>query len=252
MSTNLKNVAYSAVENGVEDGVQSFVYKRMNQLSRPFLDNYKGDSEFDEAMQSFIQTLSMGMALYAYTKITSFFFERSIKIGTVLWSYIVAGKMKKALFKKLKNSKFKGAKGVKALTLMMDTDRTSERIEISKIIQNNVKSYDSHKFHFQNQHDKKERQVDSMMNPLSTFSQTYDQKAFNKFQDLTKRGAWKNTPEHKKIYEKATGFTLAQTGEGSWTKLHAELNKYTEFSRTVENEIVNTQKAIMNLVAVKG
>lgn len=252
MSDTVKNVALSAFENGVEDGVQSFVYGRIKKITDPFLKKFEGDSEYDQAMQSFIQTLSMGMALYAYTKITKFFFERSIKIGTLLWSYIVAGKVKKRISDKLKASKFKGYKAVKTLSLMLDSDRTSDRIQIAKLIQTNVNQYDSHKFHFQNQYQAKETQIDNTMLPLSNFKQSYDQKSFNKFQDLTRRAAWKNTAEHKNIYELATGFKLSQTGEASWSKLYQELNKYTEFFITSEKDIINLQTAVMKLVSVKG
>lgn len=76
-------------------------------------------------MNSFIDTLAMGLQMYAYSKLMDFFFERSTKVLTALWTYIVAGAMKKRLLDKLKKSNFKGKKLLYSFSTVLGSDRTS-------------------------------------------------------------------------------------------------------------------------------
>ena len=56
---DIKDIGKNALEDGVEDFTQSFIYRRMQKLTKPFLKDFETGSEFDDAMQSFINTLSM-------------------------------------------------------------------------------------------------------------------------------------------------------------------------------------------------
>lgn len=252
MSSKLADISKGAVEDGVEDFVSSFLFRRMQALTKPFLKDFEGDSEFDNAMQSFIQTLSMGLTLYAYTLIMNFFFERGIKITAGLWTYIVAGVVKKKILEKLKASKFKGNKALKALTLIAGTDRTSDRIAVAGLIQNNVNSFDNHKMHFQNQHQAQEQRLDNMSMSATNLKNSNEKSFLTRFTHKTLTGTWANTTIDKRIYEKATGIKLSDSGEGSWSNLHAELNKYNEFAKTVDGEVTNLSTALKMVLSKSG
>lgn len=252
MSMKLTDIGKNAVEDGVEDFVSAFLFRRMQKLTKPFLKDFEGDTEFDEAMQSFIQTLSMGIALYAYTKIMDFFFQRSVKLAGALWTYIVAGAMKKAVLDKLKASNFKGKKAFKAVSLVLGADRTSDRIAVAGLIKDNVNSFDAHKFHFQNQHLSMESKMDKMANTAGNLRNSTEKSILTRFTHKTFTGTWGNNNIDKKLYEKATGVKLSATGDGSWTKVHTQLNKYTEFAKTTNDEIINLSTSLQMVLSKSG
>lgn len=253
MAIGIKDIGANAVEDGVEDYFQSYIYRRMQKLTKPFLKDYESDSEFDEAMQSFINTLSFGLALYALTTITTFFFTRGAKLFALMWGYIVAGALKNKVLNKLKNSpKLRGKKMFKKLNMIMGGDRTSDRIEIAKMGQENVKSYDNHKFHYQNQHQGITNSLDNFSSPMTKMKSTFDMKSVELLTHLTLTGKWTSSIEHKKIYEKAMGKKLSQTGQGSWGSLYQELNKFNQFNKTVDGEITNLTTVLTKILSRGG
>ena len=252
MASKLADIGKNAVEDGVEDFISSFLFRRMQSLTKPFLKDFEGDSEFDQAMQSFIMTLSIGLQMYAYSLIMNFLFERGSKLAVAFWTYIVAGEMKRKLVNKLKSSKFKGGKALKVLSLVAGTDRTSDRIAVAGLIQNNVNSFDNHKFHFQNQHQKNEERMDRMSASASSLKNANENSFLTRFTHKTLTGTWKNTTTDKRLYEKATGVKLSEVGEGSWSNLYSELNKYNEFSITVDGEVMNLATALKMVLSKSG
>jgi hypothetical protein len=252
MASKLTDIGKNAVEDGVEDFVSAFLFRRMRKITEPFLKDFSSDSEFDSAMQSFIQTLSMGVTLYAYTMIMNFFFQRSAKMGLALWTYIVSGVMKRKIAEKLKASKYKGNKAVKALSLVMGADRTSDRIAVAGLIKDNVNSFDSHKLHFQNQHQKADDKLDKMSFSASNLKNSMEKSILTRFTHKTFTGTWKNNTTDRKLYEKATGVVLAETGDGSWTSLYSQLNKYTEFAKTTNGEIINLSTSLQMVLSKSG
>lgn len=248
----LADIGTNALEDGVEDFASNFIYRRMRRLTEPLKAGYKSDSEFDEAMTSFINTLSMGLAMYALNKIMGFFFQRGAKLMTAMFSYIVYGKISKLISDKLRKSKLSGKAYSKYATLLLGADRTPERIEMIKIAQSNVDSFDKNKMHYENQSANLQKQMDSLSSSVSTFKGSKDLKGITMFTDLTNRGAWQNTTAHKKIYETATGYKLSESGKLAWSSLYKELNKFTSFAKTAEGEINNLTQAINKLIAVKG
>ena len=249
---DIKDIGKNALEDGVEDFTQSFIYRRMQKLTKPFLKDFETGSEFDDAMQSFINTLSMGLALYAYTKVMHFFFQRGAKVFGALWTYIIAGAMKKKLVQKLKNSNFKGKKAFKTVGLMMGSDRTSDRIEIAKIAQDNVKSFDQHKMHYENQSQNASNNLDNFAQTGSFMKNGVDNSSFNMYTHKTFTGTWQNTNQDKKLFTKVTGKTLTELGLGSWSKIYLQLNKYTEFAKTVDNEVTNLATLYTKLLSRSG
>ena len=250
--SKLADIGKNAVEDGVEDFVSAFLFRRMEKLTKPFLKDFDSASEFDEAMQSIIQTLAMGLQMYAYTMIMNFFFERSVKIGTALWVYISAGTFKKALLNKLKNSNFKGKKLLRTVSTVLGADKTAERVQVAQIMRDNVNSFDAHKFHFQNQQQKAEDRMDKMANNATNLKQANEQSYLTRFSHKTLTGTWENNTIDKKLYEKATGAKLSETGTASWANLYAELNKYTQFAKTVDNEITNLATSLQMVLAKSG
>lgn len=252
MATNVTDIATNALEDGVEDYFSAVIYGRMREITAPFLKQYEGDDAFSQAMQSFINTLSMGLAIYSLNKIMTFFFERSAKIMAYLYGYIVAGKIKNAIRNKIQNSSLKGTKAFKFAEMILGSDRTSDRIEMAKMAQEQVNSFDRNKFHYENQHQRISGQIDNYANPMSTFKSNADLKSVTLFTDLTFRGAWLPSMEHKKIYERATGTKVATAGNGSWGTLYKELNKFTSFHKTTNDEIVNLATILTKTLATKG
>ncbi len=250
--SKLADIGKNAVEDGVEDFISAFLFRRMEKLTKPFLKDFDSGSEFDEAMQSFIQTLAMGLQMYAYTMVMNFLFERGVKIVGSMWTYIVAGALKKKIVDKIKDSKFKGNKAFKTLSLVLGSDRTSERIAVAGLIQNNVNSFDAHKFHFQNQQQKAEDRMDKMANNATNLKQANEQSYLTRFSHKTLTGTWENNTIDKKLYEKATGAKLSETGTASWANLYVELNKYTQFAKTVDNEITNLATSLQMVLAKSG
>lgn len=250
--SKITSVGKNALEDGVEDYFNALIYRRMRKFTQPFLKDYDGDSEFDEAMQSFIGTLSSGLALYAFTKVTSFFFSRGQKLGAVLWTFIVSGKIKKRIFDKIKGSKYSGNKLLKVSKLMLGADRTSDRIEISKMIQSNVDSYDKHKFHYQDQHQKSEKMINDFTLTGASLKNNVDSEQMELVLFKTKNALWKNTKKDKKLFEKSTGVTLSESGEGSWTNMHKQLNSMTDLFFTLEGEAHNLASVLMKVLAKSG
>lgn len=247
----VNGIAQSALEDGVEDYISTVFYKQVKDITEPLKKNFNNDTAFDEAMQSFIQTLAVGLQMYAMNKVMTFFFDRGASYLASMYSFIIAGKLKKALRNKLKNSRFKGLKAFKTLGKVVDLDKTSERIEIMKIVQSNVDSYDKHKFHHENMNNNIQSRLDNITNSVSNYKGSKDVKTMNLFNDLTSRGAWENTRFHKDIYEKSTGYNLKERGL-VWSNVYEELNKYTQYHRTVENKVENLSDSINRLVMAKG
>lgn len=250
--SKIADIGKNAVEDGVEDFISAFLFRKMKSLTEPFKKDFEGDDEFNQAMQSFIMTLSMGLQTYAYSLIMNFIFERAGKIGGTLWTYIVAGELKKKLSDKLKASKFKGNKAFKTLSLVMGSDRTNERIAVAGLIQNNVKSFDNHKMHFQNQHQAHENRLDKMSMSASSLKNANEQSFLTIFTHKTMTGTWEPTTVDKRLYEKATGAKLSEVGKASWSNLYVELNKYNEFAKIVDDEVMNLATSLQMVLARSG
>lgn len=251
MSVTVGNVTESAFEDGIEDYFQLIIYSEMRSVMSPFLDKYKGDSAFNEAMTSFINTLGYGLALYSLSKVMEYFYTRS-KYYLAIWAFIVAGKVKQVIKNKMANSKFKGKKAFKIVGVVVGSDKTAERIEVSKMIQKNIDSYDQHKFHYENQNQNIKNGYGNFSNSVSKLKSGKDNKSIEMLVHKTSTGTWSNTTADKKIYEKATGTKLSTTGKGSWSSFHLQLNQFTDFHKTVDGKISNLTTALSQILASHG
>lgn len=248
----ITDITKTAVEDGVEDYISAVLYGRMREFTKPFLNQFDSESEFDEAMQSFINTLSMGLTLYAYNILMTYFFERGVKITVAMWTYIVAGSFKKRVIEKLKSKNLKGKRLLNTASMILGSDRTAQRIEVVKMAQENVKSFDTHKFHYQNQHSKIDNKIDTFSLSASSLKSTAENSYLTRFTHKTMTGTWENTNLDKKLYQKATGITLAETGAGSWSSLYEKLNKFNEFAKDVDGEITNLATSMQMILSKNG
>ena len=55
-----------------------------------------------------------------------------------------------------------------------------------------------------------------------------------------------------KLFEKVTGQKIVSSGAGSWASFYLELNKYTEFAKTVDGEILNLTGALNKAMSRSG
>ena len=46
--------------------------------------------------------------------------------------------------------------------------------------------------------------------------------------------------------------TVSSSGQGSWSKLHVELNKFTQFHKTTDDEVTNLATALNKILAMNG
>ncbi|RLA83619.1 MAG: hypothetical protein DRG78_03795 [Epsilonproteobacteria bacterium] len=259
MSDRLNNLGASAFENGIEDMVSDILYQRMRFIVQPMMDMFKsndGDNieqtAFNDGMQSFFMTLSMGFTIYAMQKVTSGVLVRGGKIMLFLWGYIGIGKLKSIIQNRIKGMGLFG-KPLMAITgVVLGADRTSDRIQISQMAQKEVENFDKHSFHYQQQSQSVDKTLSDFTSATSERKAKKQNKDYAIFMDLSKRGEWKNTSEHRQIYQNATGHTLASTGQGSWSNLYQELNKYTEVHKTVDGNIVNLASALSKVMSNKG
>ena len=246
--SKLADIGKNAIEDGAEDFISAYIYRRSQKLVTHFTKDFESGSEFDDAIQSTISTLIQGGAVYLYTGLTNLILVRGAKITMAFWTYIVAGAMKKKILDKLKASKLKGNKAIKALSLITGADRTSDRIAVTQLIQSNIDSYDKHKFHIQNTYSKNESKIDNFSNSMTNLKNTADNSILIRFNQKTSMGSWENTALDKRLYEKAIGVKLSDTGALSWSVMYLKLNKFTEFYKTLDGDVTNLSTSLqMNL-----
>lgn len=239
----ISDIGYNALEDSTEDAFSMVLNERLRHFAKPFIDKYMGDTVTDEFMRNFINTFLMGCIIYGMMKF-QIIFERIAKVLFAQYAYVVFGNVKNKILNKLKNSSLRGKRGFKVLESVLGADKTSDRIGMMSLVNDNVNAFDKHKMHYENQYQSGNSNVDNFTGQMATHKAVSDNKSVTLFTDLSFRGAWQNTMEHKRIYEKATGFKVAQTGQGSWSSLYSKLNEFTQFHKTVDG-IVISQATLM-------
>jgi hypothetical protein len=251
MANAVGNIVSNSIEDSSQDFLQSYVNNRVQSLTKPLLDKYNSGSPFDDAMQTLISGLVMGGTMLFYQK-ASYIIERSLSLVGISWLYITSGGLKKKLADKLKASKFKGNKAFKVLGLVSGTDRTAERIEVVKLANQNISSFDAYKFHNENLHQRASHNLDNFSQSAVNIKANDMTSSLALFNQKTRMGKWELTNVDKKLYIKVTGATLAEQGETSWSNMYKELNKFTDFYMNVDKEVVNLTQAIGKITARAG
>ena len=91
-----------------------------------------------------------------------------------------------------------------------------------------------------------------MSGSVSNLKNANENTILTRFTQKSLTGTWENNTIDKKLYEKATGAKLSETGAGSWSSLYVQLNKYNEFAKTVEGEVMNLATALQMVLARSG
>jgi hypothetical protein len=234
----MKDIGFNALEDSTEDAFSMLLNEKIRHFAKPFIDKYQGDTITDEFMRNFINTFIMGCIIYGMTKF-NIIFERIAKVVFAQYTYIIFGNIKGKILERLKNSNLKGKRGFKILESVLGADKTQDRIGMMSLVNDNINAYDKNKLHYENQYALNNSNVDSFTAQMASHKAISESKAVTLFTDLSFRGAWQNTAEHKRIYEKATGVKVVQTGQGSWSTLYAKLNEFTQFHKTIDGLIVS-------------
>lgn len=251
MANAVGNIVGNSIEDASQDFVQAYVNQRVQSITKPLMDKYDSGSPYDDAMQTLIGGLVSGGTMYFYNK-ASYVIDRALSLVGMSWLYISSGDMKKKITDKLKASKFKGNKAFKVAGLVAGTDRTAERIEVVKLANQHVNSFDSYKYHNENLHQRASHNLDRVSQTAINVKSNDMTSSLALFNQKTRMGKWTNTNEDRKLYIKVTGATLTEQGLTSWSNMYQELNKFTDFYKNVDNEVVNLTQAIGKITARAG
>lgn len=242
---SLKNVFGNSFEDTTDDFISTILFSQMRKISEPLIK--KGDdlTIIDEARNNLVTSLSMGLTMWAYFNISQTI-QRMIARSVMMWAYISTGKLKKKL-NELKTKNIKGKKALNLLGTVIGTDKTAERIEVAKIINDNLTHIDT-----QINNDKKnklaiENKLISLGATSSQIKGISSQENFNLYLYKTKSSTWKNTNADKKLFEKITGETVSIGTATTWADIVKELNNFSEFAKDLDGNIFNLTEAILKV-----
>jgi len=230
MSNNLYNVFSNTIEDFFDDYSTTVVFKESKKALDPLKKKFDSDnqSDFDNAVQSAIVTLQMGISMYAVRWINSVILPSLYKRATIAFEYIFVG----TLAKKLKNISL-GGKFMRK-TLRMVSDMFDQRQKNTEIAINMMNHQDNMMMQQMNVATKRKSSFDASM--LKGYSEQ-QLKSVELMTHKTKTGTWLNTSDDKKLYERATGGTLKRGV--SWSKMYKTLNSFQEFAVNAEGQVLN-------------
>lgn len=247
---SITNVFSNSFEDTIDDFVSTFLFSEMRTHSQPLLKNEGDISLIDEAKNNFITQMAFGLTLWAYMHIMKYIEKIIVRTGLV-WSYIVTGKAKKLVndrLNKIKSKNIKGKRAIRFLSAIIGSDKTLERIEVAKIVNQNINQIDK-----QMQNDKINRlAIEQKMATLGATSSQIkgvsSQENFNLYLYKTKTSTWTNSAKDKKLFEKVTGEKITTSSTLQWSALYEQLNNYSEFAKDSEDKIYNLTEAILKIV----
>lgn len=245
MPNKITDVGGNTLEDFTDDFTTTVVMRQAKKVFDPLQKQFEGsDSAFDQAMQSALMTLQMGVSMYALNYVNSRLLPALLKRAGFLFSYFIGSKIAKGVKGKVKG--FKYAKSVShVLNVFSDTDDNRARIlgsasDLAMHHENLVMS---------------ERKIanDSRIGLDKTFmgaQAAFSGKALTLYTEKTKTGTWTKSKQDRKLYEKATGAPLP--AGVSWSKMVEKLNGFQEFAKTSEDEIVNLAQVEFDRMASDG
>ncbi len=242
---SLKNVFSNSLEDTTDDFISNYLFMNMRNFTQPMLKTGDDLTLKDEAINNFITQLSFGATLWAYTAIMAYIAKIATRTG-IMWGYIVSGKLKKKI-QELKTKNIKGKKALNFLGAVIGSDKTLERIEVMKLADSNLRQIDT-----QIQNEKTNRlAVENKMISLGATSTQLkgvsSQENFNLYLHKTKTSSWKNVTADKRLFEKVTGQSIADSGI-NWSDMVDTINNYSEFAKDLEGNIFNLTEAILKIV----
>ena len=244
---SLKDVFSGSLEDSIDDLISTFIFSEQRKITTALQNHNEDLSLLEEAKNNFIQQSLMGLAMWGYQWIMKFI-EFLIKKMSLIWAYIVTGKLTKKLTS-LKTKNIKGKKALNILSSVIGADKTAERIEVAKIVNSN---FDSVQREMQNVKSNKIKIDEKMLQigfSSSQLKNVSSQEDLNLYLHKTKTSTWTNTQKDKKLFEKITGQVVGESSSTSWGSLVTELNKFSEFAKDTEGNVYNLTNAILSLVS---
>lgn len=247
---SITNVFSNGLEDTTDDFISTLLFQEMRELTKPYL-NTKGDlTLIEEAKNNLINQISFGLTLWAYTNIMKYILKIASRLA-LTWGYIVSGKVSKIAHDRLSKLKGKSIKGKKALTILsavVGTDKTLERIEVMKLVNNNVNQIEKEIQNHKSNRLGIEQKMISVGVTSAQIKGVSSQENFNLYLHKTKTSTWKNNSTDKKLFEKVTGEKISNSSATSWSDLVDILNQYSDFAKDSENKIYNLTEAILKVI----
>ena len=187
---SLKDVFSGSLEDSIDDLISTFIFSEQRKISTALQNHNEDLSLLEEAKNNFIQQSLMGLAMWGYQWIMKFI-EFLIKKMSLIWAYIVTGKLTKKLTS-LKTKNIKGKKALNILSSVIGADKTAERIEVAKIVNSN---FDSVQREMQNVKSNKIKIDEKMLQigfSSSQLKNVSSQEDLNLYLHKTKTSTWNN------------------------------------------------------------
>lgn len=242
---SLTNVLGNGLEDATDDLISNFLFSQMKNFNDKTIIKGENLGYKEEFFNTLVTTTSMGLTLWSYNLISNNIQKLMVR-SAIYWTYISTGKLKKKIAD-LKTKNIKGKKALNMLGAVIGTDKTGERIQVTKIINDNLISLD-------NQIHKNKMEKLSIENKFLELGKTSaqikgvsSQENFNLYLHKLKSSTWKNTNQDKKLFERITGENIS-TGTGtSWADLVKELNNFSEYAKDIDGNIFNLTEAILKI-----
>ena len=233
------NIMFEPLKNKLKDGVSNEIVK--------------------EALESGINTLQFSIMNAVMLTVQEMVMSKILLCGTVLFSYVKAGKIIKSI-EKIKNKTGKkigrvGGKILKSVTNVI-TGSQEERLGLAKMANDNVNNFTQIlSQERQNQilmKTARTKHFDSMLNQTQKNNFSKIDQDINLFRTKTEKGLWTVSQEDKKLYERATGTSFAKTKE-VWNKNFVDKwNSVAEVAKDSEGQIISQTQAFLDYITTVG
>lgn len=260
---NFGNIVSNTGEDFIEEFASLVVYENGKEISdklRSYL-NLNPDSNFDEALESALSTLTYGIMNAVIVTVVEYAVTKSGILIIGLVSYIKSRRTLQALKQGILNNPilkrsplgFAGSVVAKSTTNAIMGNQ-QEVLAIAQMVNssgNNIISNISQER--QNQIMLRGQKLKRVQNEKQFFQETRN-KSRDKNMDLFMlkfdKAMWKNTQKDKKLYLDCTGL---ESGEVSFTtEFVAKLNSYANVVTTLKGEVFNSTKATLDLLTLIG
>ncbi|MDY0327556.1 MAG: hypothetical protein RBR07_04830 [Arcobacteraceae bacterium] len=257
-STNLKYVPQNATEDFLDEISTCVVYKYANETLKPIEQQLQDDDKCHyEALSSALSTFKFGVMNAVIMMITEYTLKKMGVGAVMIWSYLKGGRaLSKA--KDFVTSKLSHKSKGRAVGRMLNNVTSiangtqEERIALAKMANDNLNNL------MTNVHQEKQTQTSYEGIKRDSFHSLLDlgtkkgregfQKNNQAFLFKMQTGTWITTSDDKKLFEKATGVKVQETGQSSWSNLVQTLNKYAPVAKDYNDNLVNLAQTNLNLL----
>lgn len=257
-STNLKYVPQNTTEDFLDELSTCVVYKYANETLKPIEQQLQDDDKCHyEALSSALSTFKFGVMNAVIMMITEYTLKKMGVGAVMIWSYLKGGrvlsKAKDFVTAKLsRKSKGRAVGRMLNNVTSIANGTQEERIALAKMANDNLNNLMS------NVHQEKQTQTmyegvkrdsfHSLLDLGSKKGRTAYQTSNQAFMFKMQTGTWINTTDDKKLFEKATGVKVQETGQSSWSNLVQTLNKYAPVAKDINDNLVNLAQVQSNIL----